>query len=927
MVRRFGVILGLLLAVALGAGGCNNAPSAGGSGTPVGGDNSSGDDSVGDVGSDAGSGGTERPVPFEGAARAKIRNESSDQVDVTLRFLRDNDVIQLAFVRVSPATVTMVAANDEPERLELTNITHRGRVLPNADFVFGVDFNADEPAEYVVRDGAGGGSEEPGTQGPALTVVEPSSDSDRLLGTTLLVRWNDEAASDDAQIRFFLRRQGDDNESEWAALGAASMASVDGLGDEAVVIVEGVQPGRYELVGRLYDGDNTITSVAAGRVRVTRGNENASPTLKIVQPTSLVDLRADQRLTVRWDDTDPDDNASVSFMLERADTSGSVVGQFVISPPFPEDPDGNSADSASLSLGDVLPGLYDLVGIIEGGVTSGGTRLTGTARLERAVRVLPAAQNDGPQLTLNAPAVETKVKAGESLLVRWVDSDGNDNARVSILIDDRVAAVGLNGNEKLLLASVDEDSDGAGDEALVLIPSDTAAGLYRVVGLITDGVTQVVTRAPGLLRVEEAGKVGGGASDDKSDDGSNEGDDDKSDDGGDDASDDKGDDGKTDSPGDDSGDSGSDDSGNDTGGDPTGDSGSGDDGNGNDDAGDDGAGGDDGSGNDDGSDDGGDKSDGGTDQGDDGKDDGGGKNDDPSDDKGDDGSQDPAPDDPGDDGGGNDKDDGPGTGQPDDSANQGDMSGLRPSGIFYVIDRPATRPRDPVRLMVSNEPSGGDFSIEVGARDQRVDEQGQLWVELPLSSIPNSVWPRTFDLVARPTGGVASSVIVSRTPVVVPQAVEVEDAALLNYSCTASGGVRTGTDFAGLEINWFGGGALEGDDAVTVEFWLSRDRFVPASGGQDATHRLLLRSVGSPNVVTSSRIALDELLGGGEALQAGLRGSVNAAEHQPPMSPGHYRLMVVEINSDGRRVVSVATAITPVALCHPSGPDPLSARP
>ena len=84
-----------------------------------------------------------------------------------------------------------------------------------------------------------------------------------------------------------------------------------------------------------------------------------------------------------------------------------------------------------LTLTDVLPGLFDLVGRISDG------ELEGVARVERVVRVLPEPENDPPMLVLTQPAagVEVEIGPGDSFLVAWEDSDADHNARISILLD------------------------------------------------------------------------------------------------------------------------------------------------------------------------------------------------------------------------------------------------------------------------------------------------------------------------------------------------------------------------------------------------------------------------------------------------------------------------------------------------------------
>ena len=197
---------------------------------------------------------------------------------------------------------------------------------------------------------------------------------------------------------------------------------------------------------------------------------------------------------------------------------------FSIGPPIAEDPDGPSADSVRITIADVLPGLYDLVGTIYDG------QLTGFDRIERAIRVLPDLDNDAPQLVLVQPSDDVELSVGESLLIEWIDSDANDNARIKLLLDPDFGEVGLDGDEYVLANAINEDADGAGDRRVVLIAGDVPPGTYEVVGVIRDGSTEVVTHGGARVLVLAAAIDGGndaGNGNDKDDTGTGDGDGDR----------------------------------------------------------------------------------------------------------------------------------------------------------------------------------------------------------------------------------------------------------------------------------------------------------------------------------------------------------------------------------------------------------------
>jgi uncharacterized membrane protein YgcG len=437
-----------------------------------------------------------------------VRNESTARADVTLRFIRDDAVVHLAFARVLPDTITTIASPETVDMVELSGVDDRGRALPAAEFVFGVDFSENVPAEYAITEDGGAVEQPPGRPGLlTLQLTAPASAAILALGSTFDVRWVD-SNSPTAVVSLFLRKAGSGEAGELVPLGPAIGAALDGINDAFRAVLEGVEPGQYEVVGRIDDGDQSVIAIAHGIVQVIHDPLDAAPVVTIRKPSSLTPLRNGDALRVEWSDADPDNNATIVFSLAPGGLAPLAGEEFVISPPIAEDPDGASSDSVVLTLRDVLPGLYDLVATIDDG------RLIGTDRVGGAVRVLPAANNDLPRFDFLEPFADSAVIVGGVLHARWTDSDDNDNARISLLLDPELENVLLNGNEIVLASSIGEDDDGPADQIALAIPGDVRPGTYRLAGVITDGLTQVITRAPGLVTVRasppSSGSNGGG---------------------------------------------------------------------------------------------------------------------------------------------------------------------------------------------------------------------------------------------------------------------------------------------------------------------------------------------------------------------------------------------------------------------------------
>ena len=456
-------------------------------------DNGSTNDSVADVTDSGGSSQDRDTGRPETGATLRVRNESEFRADVTSRFIRGETIVHLAFLRVLPNTVTIVSSLEVADVIEVSRIDERGRALVSETLTFGIDFDDLTPAEYVI---AGSAPDDPGPDPadldpPTITMLEPASDETLTIGSTLLTRWIDETAAPSAVIRISLAPVGSAASADPIPAGPAVGAALDGINDTLLIVLEGLEPGLYEVIGEIDDGATVAASTAPGRVEIVVDQANEAPSLEILSPTELVLLGNGDVLTVEWADEDEDDNAIITFSLTVTQPTEFVVGPIVISPPLPEDPDGEGEDAAALSISGVCPGLYDLVGRIDDG------QLVGTARVEGVVRVRSDQDNDSPQLRLVEPAGDMEIAPGESFHVRWTDSDENCNAQISLLLDPDLDSGALDGDEILLVSGLGEDENS--DEIMLVVPGSVRKGAYRVAGVITDGVSELAVWAPGII--------------------------------------------------------------------------------------------------------------------------------------------------------------------------------------------------------------------------------------------------------------------------------------------------------------------------------------------------------------------------------------------------------------------------------------------
>jgi len=109
------------------------------------------------------------------------------------------------------------------------------------------------------------------------------------------------------------------------------------------------------------------------------------------------------------------------------------------------------------------------------------------------------ASSGAPSIEVITPSSDLTVTAGDLVQIRWVDSDPDDNAQVTVFYDSDNDAT----NGFTAITQVDEDPDGASD----IHDWDTTGvtpGTYYVGAEIDDGTDQAVAYAPGQVTIESA---------------------------------------------------------------------------------------------------------------------------------------------------------------------------------------------------------------------------------------------------------------------------------------------------------------------------------------------------------------------------------------------------------------------------------------
>jgi len=499
-------LLPLWVVSVVGVGGCALPP-----------DPSATDGSVSDVmGGSGGDPTAGQQAPDVGVAKARVRNEStSRQADVTVRFIRGEVVEHLAFVRVLPETATTVVNSRQVDTVEIYGVDEEGNALTRGAFVYGQDFTDAAPVEYVIYDDRveivtptpvdpPKPAPEPTPVAPStLVLLAPAGDMLVPIGSTVTARWIDHTERADTVVRLFLRPINTTADSARISVSPAIAAALDGINDTTQVALGNLAPGTYELVAELDDGASVITSTAPGRITIYEpiGSQDRPPKLAILAPHSgdEIALSAGQSFDVQWQDDDPDDNATIIFSLERSDGMNAGQGAFQISQPLAEDPDGPLGDRATFSIGQALPGVYDLVGTISDG------RLGAVVRVDRAVRVKQSEQpNLAPTIALASLGnADLDVPLGGTLNVKWTDDDPDSNAQIMFFLDPDLGATTRDNNEIVLADSISEDDET--DQLDLVVPEGTPVGEYRLGALIFDGLAEMEARSSVTIIVVDPG--------------------------------------------------------------------------------------------------------------------------------------------------------------------------------------------------------------------------------------------------------------------------------------------------------------------------------------------------------------------------------------------------------------------------------------
>ncbi|HON65277.1 MAG TPA: integrin alpha [Phycisphaerae bacterium] len=118
--------------------------------------------------------------------------------------------------------------------------------------------------------------------------------------------------------------------------------------------------------------------------------------------------------------------------------------------------------------------------------------------------------NQGPSFRFTAPVGTVQAEIGDVVFISWTDSDPDDDAQISILLDPD--AQPTNGNEVPVATGISED-DPTNSLSLDTGAYGLQPGSYRIIARINDGVNpEVMAAATGQLNLFKPGTVPGNVS-------------------------------------------------------------------------------------------------------------------------------------------------------------------------------------------------------------------------------------------------------------------------------------------------------------------------------------------------------------------------------------------------------------------------------
>jgi predicted secreted protein len=319
---------------------------------------------------------------------------------------------------------------------------------------------------------------------PSFRIIEPDGKNDFADHEFTLI-WIDSDPDDDALISLYY----DINNSGFDGVTIADNLSEDADGNSGIYHwnTTNILEGKYYIYGVCYDGNNeAVKRYSAFPVMINHTNinippsenqtplKNNAPLIQIVEPDGLND-HANTEYIIIWIDSDVDDDASISLYYDT-DISG-YDGIMIVSGLSENDHETSGLYIWNTTI--IPEGRYFIYAVITDGFQVFRDYSPGMMTVDHS-----GAFNTAPKILVLTPG-KGIVETDENYIIRWIDSDPEDSAFISLYYDTDQS--GYDGS--LIVSDLSEDDE---NDMFLWITKDIPNGQYYIYAKIDDGMNDVV---------------------------------------------------------------------------------------------------------------------------------------------------------------------------------------------------------------------------------------------------------------------------------------------------------------------------------------------------------------------------------------------------------------------------------------------------
>ncbi len=314
---------------------------------------------------------------------------------------------------------------------------------------------------------------------PDITILEPNGVED-MVDASYFIAWIDSDEDDDAEITLYY--DDDDADFNGVPIIEGIMEDDDGKASDGTEInmhvwnTSALDDGDYYIYGKIEDGIHSpYYNYSSGPLTISHTINNTKPTIKILEPDGIQDDDIDKAFVIKWDDTDPDDNAVIK--LYYSPLKEYFSGQFVEGAwDIPED---NEDDYFIWVTSEIPNGDYYIYALITDNRNDIGKSMSkGPITIKHPEGPEPT-ENEDPFIEIVEPDGLNDI-ANVSYRITWVDYDPDDDAFISIYYD--LNSSGLKGQLIQNLLSENGEMDEFMWNTLYLPEGD-----YYIYAIINDG--------------------------------------------------------------------------------------------------------------------------------------------------------------------------------------------------------------------------------------------------------------------------------------------------------------------------------------------------------------------------------------------------------------------------------------------------------